>query len=313
MRPSDQGSSLPSHSRRHWLKQAGLAAAATAAVGWNHSLASAIEPIPRNGQSKFKFSLAAYSYRDMLTSKPPKLTMADFVDDCAKFQLEGTELTSYYFPENVTPEYLRQIAQRAFRLGLDISGTAVGNDFGHPIGEKRTKEISYVKQWIERAAILGAPVIRVFAGHAKPGQTKAEAHALMVSGLEECCDYAGKFGVYLALENHGGPTATAAGLLEFVRDVSSPYFGVNLDSGNFHSDDVYAEMAQVAPFALNVQVKMTTSGPDGKKKPSDLPRLAKLLKEAHYRGYIVLEFEEAGDPKEECPKYLQQMREAFAA
>lgn len=313
MRPSDQGSNSTFLSRRHWLKQAGLAATAAAAVGWNHFIASAIEPIPRNGQSKFKFSLAAYSYRDMLTSKPPKLTMADFVDDCAKFQLEGTELTSYYFPENVTPEYLRQIAQRAFRLGLDISGTAVGNDFGHPVGEKRTKEISYVKQWIERAAILGAPVIRVFAGHAKPGQTKAEAHALMVSGLEECCDYAGKFGVYLALENHGGPTATAEGLLEFVRDVSSPYFGVNLDSGNFHSEDVYAEMAQVAPFALNVQVKMTTSGPDGKKKPSDLPRLAKLLKEAHYRGYIVLEFEEAGDPKEECPKYLQQMREAFAA
>ncbi len=310
--------SLQNHSatvsRREWLKNAGLGVASAAAVAWGVTTPSAhaIEPIPRNGQSKFKFSLAAYSYRDMLNGKEAKLTMADFVDDCAKFQLEGTELTSYYFPASVTPEYLRQIAQCAFRLGLDISGTAVGNDFGHPIGEKRTSEIASVKQWIERAAILGAPVIRVFAGHAKPGQTKAESHALMVSGLEECCEHAGKHGVYLALENHGGPTATAAGLLEFVRDVSSPHFGVNLDSGNFHSDDVYAEMAQVAPYALNVQVKMTTSGPDGKKKPSDLPRLAKLLKEAHYRGYIVLEFEEAGDPREECPKYLAQMREAFA-
>lgn len=300
--------------RRQWLHHVGLGAlsAATVTTGMTGQLANAIEPIPRNGKSKFKFSLAAYSYRDMLTAKPPKISMADFVDECAKFQLEGTELTSYYFPEGVTADYLRQIAQRAFRLGLDISGTAVGNDFGHPIGEKRTSEIAYVKQWIERAAILGAPVIRIFAGHAKPGQTKAEAHALMVSGLEECCDYAGKFGVYLALENHGGPTATAAGLLEFVRDVASPYFGVNLDSGNFNSDDPYGELAQVAPYALNVQIKVSTIGPDKVKKPSDLPRLAKILKEAHYRGYVVLEFEEEGDPREECPKYLAQMREAFA-
>ena len=41
----------------------------------------------------------------------------------------------------------------------------------------------------------------------------------MVSAIEECCDYAGKHGVYLALENHGGPTATADGLLKFVHDV----------------------------------------------------------------------------------------------
>ena len=300
--------------RRQWLRNTSLGALSVAAASFvaPGQVAQAIEPIPRNGKSKFKFSLAAYSYRDMLTAKPPKISMADFIDECAKFQLDGTELTSYYFPEGVSPEYLRQLSQRAFRLGLDISGTAVGNDFGHPLGEKRTSEINYVKQWIERAAILGAPVIRIFAGHAKPGQTKAEAHSLMVSGLEECCEYAGKFGVYLALENHGGPTATAAGLLEFVRDVASPHFGVNLDSGNFNSDDPYGELAQVAPYALNVQVKMTTSGPDKMKKPTDLPRLAKILKEAHYRGYIVLEFEEAGDPREECPKYLAQMREAFA-
>ena len=40
--------------------------------------------------------------------------------------------------------------------------------------------------------------------------------------------------------------------------------------------------------------------------------LAKMLRAAGYRGYIALEFEEAGDPREECPKHLKQMREAFA-
>lgn len=285
-----------------------LAASATAIA----TTASAIEPIPRNGQPKFKFSLAAYSYRELLKGNNPKLTLKDFVEDCAKFGLEGTELTSYYFPKETSPEYLRTLRRQCFRLGLDVSGTAVGNDFGHPPGEKRKTEIANVKQWIEFAEILGAPVIRIFAGHVQKDQTEAQAHTLMVQAIEECCDYAGKHGVHLALENHGGPTATAEGLLKFVRDVNSPWFGVNLDSGNFHSDDPYAELERIAPYALNAQIKVVMSGPDKKKVPADFKRLANILRGAHYRGYVVLEYEESGDPREESAKYLEELRTAFA-
>ena len=291
--------------RRQFLaaSAAGVAAATTA---------SAIEPIPRNGQPKFKFSLAAYSYRDLLKGDKPKLTLKDFVEDCAKFGLEGTELTSYYFPKDTSPEFLRTLRRQCFRLGLDVSGTAVGNDFGHPPGEKRSTEIANVKQWIEFAEILGAPVIRIFAGHVQKDQTEAQAHTLMVQAIEECCDYAGKHGVHLALENHGGPTATAEGLLKFVRDVNSPWFGVNLDSGNFHSDDPYAELERIAPYALNAQIKVVMSGPDKKKVPADFKRLANILRGAHYRGYVVLEYEESGNPREESAKYLEALRTAFA-
>ena len=295
-------------SRRSFLLQATAVAGAALAT----CNAKAIEPIARNGEPKFKFSLAAYSYRERFSAKEDKLTLQDFISDCAKFGLEGTELTSYYFPTPTTPEYLRSLRKQCFQLGLDVSGTAIGNDFGHPMGEKRTAEIEKAKRWIDNAEILGAPVIRIFAGHKKEGTTEAQSHSLMVSAIEECCDYAGKHGVHLALENHGGPTATAAGLLQFVRDVQSPWFGVNLDSGNFHSEDVYAEMAQVAPYALNVQVKVVVSGPDKEKKETDYKRVAKILRDAHYRGYVALEFEEKGNPQEECPKYLEKLRDALA-
>lgn len=274
--------------------------------------AAAIEPIARNGQPKFKFSLAAYSYRELLKGDSPQLSLTDFIDDCAKFGLEGTELTSYYFPKATDENYLRTLRRQCFRLGLDVSGTAIGNDFGHPPGEKRNEQIALTKKWIDYAEILGAPVIRIFAGHQQKDQTEAQAHRLMVEAIEECCDYAGKHGVHLALENHGGPTATAEGLLSFVRDVNSPWFGVNLDSGNFHSDDPYSELTQIAPYALNAQIKVVMSGPGKKKEPADFPRLAKILREAHYRGYVVLEYEEDGDPRAESAKYLDQMREAFA-
>jgi len=300
-----------SFDRRRFLESCALTGAAALAGGIS-STALAIPPVARNGAAKFKFSLAAYSYRELLGGATPKLTMHDFVEDCARMGLEGTELTSYYFPKNVTPDFLRTLRRRCFQLGLDVSGTAVGNDFGHPAGPKRQEQIESVKRWIDFAEILGAPVIRVFAGHVLKDQTPAEGHSLMVAGLEECCDYAGKHGVHLALENHGGPTATADGLLAFVRDVQSPWFGVNLDTGNFHSDDIYGELARVAPYAMNVQVKVVVSGPDGKKQPTDFAKLAKILRDAHYRGYIVLEYEEAGDPRTECPKFIDQIRTAFA-
>jgi hypothetical protein len=54
------------------------------------------------------------------------------------------------------------------------------------------------------------------------------------------------------------------------------------------------------------------SGPEKKKEPADFKRLAKILREAHYRGYVVLEYEEAGDVRAECEKYLKELREAFA-
>ena len=96
-----------------------------------------------------------------------------------------------------------------------------------------------------------------------------------------------------------------------MRDVKSPWFGVNLDTGNFHGDDVYGDLAKVAPYAINVQVKVVVSGPGGK-KPTDYARLAKILREAHYRGYVALEYEEAGDPREECAKHMEALRAAFA-
>lgn len=296
-----------SWSRRAFLRawQAGALAAAAAPL-----TTQASEGVKRNGTAKFKFSLAAYSYRKFLTGKNPELTLFDFVDDCAKMQLEGTELTGYYFQTPTTPEYLRKLKAHCFRMGLDVSGTATRNDFGHPPGEARQKEIESLKQAVDHADLLGAPVIRIFAGDVKKGTSPEESHKLMVSGMEECCEYAGQRGIYLALENHGGPTATADGLMKLVNDVKSPWFGVNLDTGNFRSDDVYGDLARVATHALNVQVKVVITQA-GKKQPTDFKRLAEILRKSAYRGYIVLEYEEDDNPRTACPEFLDQIRAAF--
>lgn len=299
--------------RRRFLQRTttGLSAAVGASLVGS-GLATAIEPIGRTGQPKFKFSLAAYSYRKLLTGQAPELTLDDFVRDCARMQLDGTELTSYYFPQQPSVEFLTSLKGLCFKLGLDVSGTAVGNDFCHPDREARQQQINDVKRWVDYAAILGAPVIRIFSGSARSPQTTDEAHQLAVSAIEECCAYSGERGVYLALENHGGLTTTVDGMLRLVRDVQSPWFGVNLDTGNFHGEDVYADITQLAPYALNVQVKVVVKPEGGSKEPTDFDRLASIMNTAGYRGYIVLEYEESEDPRVACPRYVDAIREAFA-
>ncbi|MFO0791071.1 MAG: sugar phosphate isomerase/epimerase family protein [Pirellulales bacterium] len=270
-----------------------------------------IEPVVRTAGAHFKFSLAAYSYRELLQAKQSPLPIEAFIHDCAAFGLDGTELTSYYLKQDAPAEYFRQLKATAFKSGLDVSGTAVGNDFCHPAGPRRNTEIAHVKRWIEYADQMDAPVIRIFSGSAKPGQNVEDAQQLAIEAIEDCCEHAAKYGVFLALENHGGLTAKVDEMLKIVRAVKSPWFGVNLDTGNFHSADVYGELAKIAPYSINVQVKVAVQPTGSAKQPSDFGRLAQILRSVGYRGYVVLEFEESGDPRQECRKFIDQIRAAF--
>ena len=210
-------------SRRAFLKSVG----ATAAVAGLPRSAAAIDPIKRRGGPLMTLSLAAYSFRKYLTDYRRRssgaaddagssgaagagsMTLEDFVDLCAQYGLPGTEPTSYYVPDPLPDRYLQRLRRRAFLAGLSVSGTAIGNTFTYPAGPDRDREIAYTKLWIDRAADMGAPTIRIFAGNLQKGTTEAQARQWCIEAIRECCEYAGRKGVILALENHGGIVTTA--------------------------------------------------------------------------------------------------------
>src|SRR5438552_18017575 len=118
--------------------------AAGAAVSLGTAGSSAIEPIHRNGKSHIRLSIAAYSYRkhlDLRTKPKPSMTLDDFVETAAGMGLDAVEPTAYYFAET-SPDYLAHLKGKCTRLGLDVSGTAVGNNFcvRHP--EKLREQIA---------------------------------------------------------------------------------------------------------------------------------------------------------------------------
>ncbi|HWN94312.1 MAG TPA: sugar phosphate isomerase/epimerase family protein, partial [Methylomirabilota bacterium] len=289
--------------RREFLSRAGLTAAGVISATSIAPFASAIEPLKRSGKPKLMPSLAAYSFRqffkdgketDTKVEASRRIDMLQFVDYCAEHGC-AAETTSYYFPAKVSDEFLLKLKRHAFLRGVEISGTAVGNTFTHQPGAKRDAEIKSVKDWSDYAAVFGAPHIRVFAGNVQ-GTTKEEAKKLCIEALEECCEHAGKKGVVLGLENHGGIVAEPANLLEIVRAVKSPWCGINLDTGNFHTDDPYRDLELIAPYAVNVQWKAEVSPRDSKQKQAaDLKRIVKILRDANYQGYMALEYEAEED------------------
>ena len=306
--------------RRDFLKPV-WAVSETAGLGVSLPVClSAASPIQRKGHPRLKLSLAAYSFRDYFNTathaqnRPAdakSIDMHDFIDYCADHNLTGAELTSYYLNPLIPQAELVALKRHAFLRNIAISGTAVGNVFTLQKGSKRDEQIAHVKKWIDNAAHMGAPHVRVFAGGAN-GQSLKQAQSLCVEALEEVGEYAGKKGVFLGIENHGGIVAEAGSLLEIVRATQSEWVGINLDTGNFHTDDVYNDIARCVPYTVNVQLKVQVKSRGAKQKsPTDVDRLVKILRDGGYQGFVVLEYEAKENPWVAVPKWLDKLKEAI--
>ena len=276
------------------------------------ALAADIDPIKRTGPAHMKLSLAAYSFRTALAGAKKSMTLDGFVDVASAWDLDAVEPTSYYFPDPPTPEYCRSLRRHAFLQGLAISGTAVRNTFTYPPGPQLDKEIDHVRRWVDLAAELHAPTIRIFAGDLQKGTSEADARKWCIDAISRACEHAATRGVILALENHGGIVTTPDQLLAIVREVKSDWFGVNLDTGNFRGSDPYAELARLAPYAVVVQVKTEVTMGSAPRREADLARVIKLLRDVNYRGFVTLEYEAKEDPHQAVPRYLKQLRSLIA-
>lgn len=294
---------LHSFSRRDWFRACGafLISGASAAGGIS------------SPKRKLKVSLNAYSFNKPLSEG--RMTLMDLLEFCADHDIDGVDLTGYYFPgyPEVPPdEYLYELKRRAFRLGVDISGTGVRNDFTHPDAAKRADDIRRIQKWIVAAAKIGAPVIRIFSGNTKYQEAEREAILDRMTGeMLQCVESGKKNGVIVAVQNHNDFLLNADQTIEIIKKVSSPWFGLILDIGSFRGPDPYEEIARCLPYAVNWQIKESVY-PGGKEEKTDLEKLFGLIRASQYRGYLPIETLGPGDPFEKVPVFLKEVKAALS-
>jgi sugar phosphate isomerase/epimerase len=253
-----------------------------------------------------RIGCAAYSYRDFF--QKGELTLPQFVTNCREMGLDGVELTSYYFPDTEQAS-LHALKRHCLIEGMHVLATAVGSNFTQNDADKRRENVAMTKAWIDHSVTLGAPCIRVFAGPIPEGVPEEEAMRRAFECLEECVAYASERGVVVALENHGGVTSRAEQVLRFADRFPAPWFGLNLDFGNFRADP-YAEFARCAPRTVTTHVKRTLHGAAGPERV-DYARVAQIMRDAGYRGYFSIEYEDADDPRRAVPEFVAYLKESL--
>ena len=296
--------------RRQFITGLGGAAAATLVSSLLPRPAQADTRVTRAAGLKLKLSLNAYSFNEPL--RAGTMSLDQVIRFCAEQGIDALDATGYYmpgYPKVPTDDYIYRLKRMAFVNGVSISGTGVRNDFSTPDAASRRADIQMIKNWIEVASKLGAPILRIFSGSKLPdGRTFDEVLAWMVADIKECVDYGRQHGVILGLQHHDDFLKTADQTIQLVEAVNSELFGVILDIGSLRQGDPYAEIKKLIPYAVSWQIKEKVwSGKTA--MPVDLKRIKHLIDEGGYRGFLPVEALDAKNASDKIIKFLAQVRQ----
>lgn len=278
------------------------------------SLARAVpfsDNVPTHHANRFRISLNAYSFNDMLMKK--KISKAELLEFCANTGFDAVDMTGYYFssyPETPSDEEIFTFKRQAHALGIEISGTGVRNEFSHNDKSALAKEIDTVLRWVEVAAKLGAPVLRIFtAKQYSTGDERKKVNDNIHFALQKCIEKAKAFGIILGIQNHNDFLRTAAECHEMIGAINSKWLGLIVDTGNFIAEDPYEEIRKAAPLAVNWQVKEKLLV-NGVQTPMDLKRLCSIIQLSDYKGNIPIETLGMNEPLNEVPVFFGKVKRA---
>ncbi len=235
--------------------------------------------------------------------QPPKpMTMEDFLAFAKELEVDGVSLESCFFP-SMDPGWFADLKAQLDSYGFDRV-YAWGHPDGLEAGKNRSAYEDMVAQ-IPNAQRIGADVMRVVGSSLmfrhEPHQPQLE---ILAQWFKEAVKVAEDHGVKLAVENHIDYTADEC--LWLIEAVGSPYFGLNFDTGNFVRllDDPIEGMKKLAKYTLATHIKdlkvrkgvpvtewyFFSSTPVGEGIVDNL-KLAQLLKDAGYKGFLAVEID----------------------
>lgn len=271
-----------------------------------------------------KLAVSTYSYWHF---RDPRISVETVIDRASEMGVQGVDILHQQM-DREEKEYLCRVKRHAFVRGVDLVCLSIHQNFVSPDAAVRQANIDHTIHCIQMAARMGIPCIRLNSGRwgtvptfdelmalggeepPLPGYTEDNAFNWCIESISRCLPEAAECGVILGLENHWGLTRKAEGVLRIVNALPSPWLGVLMDTGNF-LEEPYTSLEQLAPQTVFVQAKTYYGGGEWYTLDLDYHRIAAILKNVGYRGYISLEFEGKQDPACAVPRSFEMLREAF--
>ena len=305
--------------RRSFLSGLAATAAAMPVIGEAaDATAALLRPV--------RFGVSTYSFWQFRAEPAP---IEQCIDDAARFGFDGVEILQVQMMGQESNQRLQNLKRQAHALGMALCGFSTHQGFVTPNAAVRQDNVDKTLHSIDLAYRLGIPTMRVNTGRwgtsknfdelmanrgIEPrlqGHTDEEAFGWVVDSLEQCLPRAEECGVVLGLENHWGLGRTAEGVMRIVEAINSPWLRVTLDTGNF-LDNTYPQMERIAPAACLVQAKTYYGGGKWYTLDINYKRVAEILRQVGYQGWVSLEFEGKEDPAQGVPRSLAMLREAFS-
>ncbi len=266
-----------------------------------------------------KLALGAWGYREY--------SLEQMCDAAKRLGLGYVEINCTgsdkidHLPEVPGPAELARMKAAAEAAGVQVCGWCASNNFTVDDAAARQAGVDMIKRTIDAAQAGGVPVVRVFAGWDGFASLGARKYEQCAAALRECGRHAEGTDVLVALENHGGPTATAAQVLRILDLVDHPQVQANFDGGNFaHCMEDPLAAYRVLRGRIGYTHWKDVKSVDGKLEYTDLenglsewaPVVHAMLADG-YDGFWVIEYEEVADVEEGTMRCVKVVRDAVAA
>lgn len=259
------------------------------------------------------------------------MDVARYIDKCAEFGFSGIELNDgALLPDKSISA--REIKKRAITSGLSIVAVAIESVFVRNSKEEIKKEKENILKWLERTYFFGAPILRVNTGQQvntlETLRNKKVNWTVIKNWVawtfEKVIPQAKKLGILIAMENHYCATRTSDETIDLIKRVNSPWFKINIDTGNFYEDihygddfnrnpeilekakpfeDVYQGIEKMADHMGYCHAKVYKLNADGQNDILlDYDRIFRIFIRHHYRGYVSIENFSSEDPLKIVPR-----------
>lgn len=257
------------------------------------------------------------------------LPLSEAIQKMVQFGAECTELNGrpgchpdVTWEDEADYETVPQLLADAGIVATSLGGYC---DFAQADDEALEAQIAGFVAYCQRAARLGIPIVRAFAGDVKEGRSLVDFEARITEAFAEVMRRIDGLEVKVAIENHGRLANDGFFLREVIEGVGSPNLGMTIDTGNFywagHSRQTVEGFLRIlAPYTLNVHIKDVAYRDDqvvfvpAGRGIVDLPRLYTLLEANGYDGAVVSEYE-GPDPYDlatlESVAYLRGLRDGW--